>query len=39
MSILAAFLFALFALVAWLLVLAYRETEQDFPTVHRRLHR
>lgn len=30
-------LFALCLLVAWLLYLAYRETEQDFPPTHRRL--
>jgi hypothetical protein len=30
-------LFALFLLVVWLLYLAYRETEQDFPPAHCRL--
>lgn len=31
------FLFALCLLIAGLLYLAYRETEQDFPPTHRRL--
>jgi hypothetical protein len=30
-------LFALFLLVAWLLYLAYRETERDFPPAHHGL--
>ena len=35
MTVLGVFLLAFFLLVGWLLCLAYRETEQDFPPVHR----
>ena len=38
MTVLGVFLLAFFLLVGWLLCLAYRETEQDFPPV-RRCHR
>ncbi len=35
MTILLVFFIALFLLVGLLLCFAYRETEQDFPPVHR----
>jgi hypothetical protein len=36
MIVIGLFLLAVFFVVGWLLRLAYRETEQDFPSVHRR---
>jgi hypothetical protein len=35
MAALSLFLLAIFLLLGWLLGLAYRETEEDFPPVHR----
>jgi hypothetical protein len=35
MAVLSLFLLSIFILLGWLLCLAYRETEQDFPPVHR----
>jgi hypothetical protein len=35
MTALGLFLLAIFLLVGWLLCLAYRETEQDFPPASR----